>query len=44
MSWVAFEHLSRRALEEGRSMSNLGAWLLEAALRDTDGTGTASID
>lgn len=44
MSWVAFEQLVKRAQREGRSLSNLSAWLLERALCDDAKTGTWSID
>lgn len=44
MSWAAFERLTERAQQEGRSMSNLGAWLIERSLCDGKATGTGVMD
>lgn len=44
MSWVAFQRLNDRALMEGRSMSNLAAWLLERDLDADLRSGTQTID
>jgi len=44
MSWAAFERLTQRAQQEGRSMSNLGAWLIERSLCDGKATGTRVMD
>lgn len=44
MSWAAFDRLSKRATEEGRSLSNLGAWLIERSLCDGQQGGMTVLD
>lgn len=44
MSWAAFERLSNRAQLEGRSLSNLGAWLIERSLCDGPQSATTVLD